>query len=625
MGYDPDRTLGNNPLFKKAHITRVQRMVERDKNHPSIIIWSMGNEAGDGVNFDTCYKWIHSRDASRPVHYERAGLGPNTDIYCPMYARPWRLEEYAQEKQKMPLIMCEYAHAMGNSNGNLVDYWDIINAHEQLQGGSVWDWVDQGLLRKDERGEYFVYGGDFGPPGTPSDSNFCINGLVGPDRTVHPGLIELKKVYQYINFENVDVSKGQIRIRNDYDFIGLEDVHVQYSFKADGKIITQGILSDLDIPPGEAKEFTLMFPKIPFRAGTEYFVDLAARRIHPKSMAPTGPAIASEQFQLDFSAPVKPVQPEGMIEMEWSTERNKLNITGIGINVEFDTILGTMTGYEFDGIQYLDQGPFPNFWRAPIDNDYGFDLDEYCDIWKRASKNRMVTSFTASQPSRSEIKIEVVYLLDGISNEYRMTYVVLGSGEVIVRGELDTGAKEMPELPRFGMNMRLRQEFSNVHWFGRGPHENYQDRNTSAFVGTYHSTVDDLYFPYVRPQENGTRTDIRWISLVDYAGNGLLFTGMPLLSVSALPYSTDDLDYMESQNRHTVDLKKKNFIDLNIDLKQMGVGGNTSWGAKPLPHYRLPAGKYAYEFRISPIKVDSDPTAISKIHYELQSLPTEIK
>jgi beta-galactosidase len=435
-------------------------------------------------------------------------------------------------------------------------------------------------------------------------------------------LLELKKVYQYVKIEPVDVSKGIVKIRNAYNFVDLRDIHVEWSLTADGMSLARGTIKNLDISPGEEKLFTLEIPEIVPEAGIEYFLDFSARRVNDKSMAAKPKEVAREQFKLPFENEVEPVSPKGMVEVVWAKSRNKLRVTGIDLNVEFDTLLGTMTGYQFEGVQYLHQGPFPNFWRAPIDNDFGNRLHQRCDVWNRASKNRIVKSFKVSQPTRSEVKIEVVYLLDGIKNEQKVTYVILGTGEVIVYNLLDTGAKELPELPRFGMNMKLRSEFEMASWYGRGPHENYQDRKSAAHVGMYQASVEELYFPYVRPQENGTRTDIRWFALINKSGNGLLFSGMPLLSISALPYSIDQLDYNVSQNRHTADLEKQKYIDVNIDLKQSGVGGNTSWGAKPLPHYRLPAGRYEYSFRISPLNQTSDPKYISKIKYDLDSVKT---
>ncbi|NTV84886.1 MAG: beta-galactosidase, partial [Bacteroidales bacterium] len=258
MGYHPDRTLGNDPRFMKAHLARVQAVLERDKNHPCVIFWSMGNEAGDGVNFDTCYNWIKQRDPSRPVHYERAELRHNTDVYCPMYPDIEYLAEYASKPQPRPLIMCEYAHGMGNSTGNFQDYWDVIESYPQLQGGSIWDWVDQGYEKKDANGRiYYAYGGDYGPPGTPSDSNFCINGMVLPDRTPHPALYEVKKVYQYIGIKPVDAENGIISIKNKYDFLSAQNSNIHWQLVGDGLEIASGTIEKPDIEPHAEKEFTL--------------------------------------------------------------------------------------------------------------------------------------------------------------------------------------------------------------------------------------------------------------------------------------------------------------------------------------------------------------------------------
>lgn len=620
MGYHPDRTLGNDPRFMKAHIERVVRMVERDKNHPSIIIWSMGNEAGDGVNFDTCFNWIHFRDPSRPVQYERAELRHNTDIYCPMYASPEYIAGYGSARQERPLILCEYSHAMGNSNGNLKEYWDIIREYDQLQGGFIWDWVDQGLLAKKEDGtEFFAYGGDFGPPDVPSDSNFCINGLVHPDRTPHPALAEVKKIYQNIHFDAIDLEKGLITVYNEFDFTTLENISILWILTEDGRVIAQGDLGQQDILPGETREFYLRLPPVEPGPGSEYFLNLSARKYDPRSMAATGPEIASEQFIMPWAKKQEKAGPKGTLEFIWSKNRQKVRITGIGINIEFDTLTGMITGYEFNGRQLLDRGPLPNFWRAPTDNDFGNKLPQRCDIWKKAGRKWQVRDFDIKRMSPHEIRVKVLYYLDGINNSYEVTYAILGTGEIQVRTFLDTGAKELPELPRFGVNLRVKEGFDQVAWYGRGPHENYQDRNASAYVGLYESTVDQLYFPYVRPQENGTRTDIRWMALTDGDGNGLMFAGMPLLSVSALPFTVNQLDYTESAHKHTADLRENDFIEVNVDLKQSGVGGNDSWGAKPLPQYRLPAGRFEFVFRMVPVGPRDNPSEIAGKKYDVLS------
>jgi beta-galactosidase len=296
-----------------------------------------------------------------------------------------------------------------------------------------------------------------------------------------------------------------------------------------------------------------------------------------------------------------------------------VRITGIGINIEFDTITGMITGYQFNGIQLIKRGIIPNFWRAPTDNDFGNKLYQRAKIWKRAGAKRLVRSFDVSRMSPHEIRVEVVYMLDGINNDYKMVYSILGSGEILVHTILDTKTKELPELPRYGVNFRINDAFTHVEWLGRGPHENYSDRKSSAFVGKYVSSVDELYFPYIRPQENGTRTSVRWMVLTDKDGSGIMITGMPEVSVSALPYATNDLDYTASGHKHTVDLEKRDFIDLNIDLKQSGVGGNDSWGAKPLPEYRLPAGRYEFSFKLKPVKPGDDLDEVLRTVYKIES------
>jgi len=614
MGYDPDRTLGNNPRFMTAHLARVQSMLERDKNHPSVIIWSMGNEAGDGVNFDTCYNWIKQRDPSRPVHYERAELGRNTDIYCPMYPDVEYLAEYASKPQERPLIMCEYAHAMGNSTGNLQEYWDVIESHPQLQGGSIWDWVDQGIQQKDDKGRiYYAYGGDFGPPGTPSDSNFCINGLVLPDRTPHPALYEVKKVYQYIGIKPVDGSFGKISVKNKYDFISTNNLDIQWKLTGDDQVIASGVIEQPDIAPKGEKIFELGIPEVDPLPGVEYFLNFSVLTREPSGLIPKGHEVAGEQILLPWHADAKPFKDKAFLEIIWSKDRKMLTVSGVGFMIKFDTLTGTMTSLEFNGKQFLTRGPEPNFWRALVDNDFGNRMQKRCAVWKEASNVRVINSFKVAKPAKGEVHVIVDFLLGNSRIPYRATYVIYGSGDIIISAEIDPSDAELPELPRFGMNLRIPAEFSQVKWYGRGPFENYWDRHTAAFVGVYESKVNDLGFPYLRPQENGTRTDIRWMSLTNEDGIGLLISGLPLISASALPFTISQLDYTENEFRHTVDLVPNDFIDLNIDYRQTGVGGNDSWGARPLPAYTLFSGKYTYSFRIRPINQNNDPMKISKV------------
>jgi len=614
MGYHPDRTLGNNPLFKKAHLGRVQRVVERDKNHPSVIIWSMGNEAGDGVNFDTCYLWIKERDLSRPVHYERAEYGMNTDIFCPMYAGIWYLERYASHRQARPLIMCEYAHAMGNSTGNLQDYWDVIEKYDQLQGGSIWDWVDQGLLKTDTNGvEYYAYGGDYGPEDVPSDGNFCINGLVHPDRSLHPGLIEVKKVYQYVQIKPVDLEDGKVKIINKHDFTNLDKYDIYYWLKGDGENVSGGVIESPDVPPHGEKEFMIPIPDVEPETGTEYFLNFSVVLREDKPFRPKGFEVAAEQMKMPmYRDPVQYEIPESLrLNLDMSGENPV--IRGNEFRIIFDKEIGTIVSWLFLETELIKSGPVPNYWRAPTDNDFGNGMDKRCAIWKEMSNERNILDFTVSQPDYQTVEVDVLYGFPDNDVIHHTKFKVYATGDVIVSNEIDPGSSVLPEMPKFGMKMQLPEILENLAWFGRGPHENYQDRNSSAFVDLYQSKTSEQYYPYVRPQENGYKTDVRWLSLTDYQGIGIIVTGMPKVSFSALNYSIEDLDQGTRKNyRHTNDLHPGDFVELMVDYKQMGVGGDDSWWARPHKEYQLPAEKYSYSFRMRPLSGRENPIKVSK-------------
>lgn len=612
MGYNPSRTLGNDPRFLPAHKARVTEMVERDKNHPCVIIWSMGNEAGDGCNFDSCFSIIKWRDPSRPVHYERAEGGPNTEIYCPMYPEPEYLEEYASKPEKKPLIMCEYAHSMGNSTGNLQEYWDIIEEYPQLQGGSIWDWVDQGFDAKNQEGKlYYAYGGDFGPPGTPSDSNFCCNGLVAPDRSPHPGLNEVKKVYQYVDFKLIDTAQTKIAIKNKYDFKTLEHLDIVIKIYADGEMIYEGKMTGPKTKPGQEEDVKLGFSgQVP---GKEYFLNFYAVTNRDEGIIPKGTILASEQIELPkLPAKTAPISQSATLEPVWSTDHRSMTVTGLDFFVTFDTASGMITSMKVDNAENIVKGFSPNFWRGPTDNDHGSEMQMRLAIWKEAGKEQKVIKFDVTRPSRGEIRVTVHYALSHVMIPYTLEYRVFGSGDIIITGTIDPGAAELPELPRFGLNFRVPEKYNQVKWYGRGPFENYDDRKTAAFVDVYELPVSQMFYPYLRPQESGNRTDIRWMALTDDDGNGILLTGKPLFSASALPFTIDQLDYAESRFRHPCDLVPNDFIDVNVDLRQMGVGGNDSWGAKPLPKYLLPSSRYTFTFAVRVIKSGDDPMKLSK-------------
>ncbi|HPR18642.1 MAG TPA: glycoside hydrolase family 2 TIM barrel-domain containing protein [Candidatus Cloacimonadota bacterium] len=586
MGYAPDTTLGNQPEWIPAHLDRVHRMTERSKNHPSVIVHSLGNEAGDGICFTECYKWLKQRDPSRPIQYERALLGSNTDIYCPMYASIQHLKNYVSKPQERPLIMCEYAHAMGNSTGNLQDYWDVIEKHPQLQGGFIWDWVDQGILTKDKNGkEFYAYGGDFGPTGTPSDENFCINGLVDPDRQPHPGLWEVKKVYQNIGFE----SKGNsiLRIHNKFDFIDLSNFCFVWELQKNEKIVQTGEIQNVYIEAGKSSDFELNLPKL--LAHDEFFLNLKAITQKAESSIPAGHIAAAEQIVLSESRQQKKVTTK---QIHIETKNEKIYLSGDKLQIEFSTQNGELLSIRQNGKKEVLSGFVPDFWRAPTDNDQGNKMVERCAVWKAASESRKLQRIDFTDRS-------VKFVYDLIIADVCIDYSISESDELLVRYLLRPLRKNLPEILRIGLRIMLSIELQNVEWFGCGPQENYWDRRTAAFVGKYRSKVDELYYPYLRPQENGYRTNVRWLSLGRSNGSGIHFSGAPLFCFSALNFSREELDRYEfSKPRHPQELQKADCIDLHVDLAQTGVGGDDSWGAQTHAEYTLPSQSYEFAFSV---------------------------
>ncbi|MCP2597894.1 DUF4981 domain-containing protein, partial [Candidatus Aminicenantes bacterium AC-335-L06] len=616
MGYKPDRTLGNNPLWKKAHLDRTIRMVERDKNHPSIIIWSLGNEAGDGVNFEATYNWIKKRDSSRPIMYERAELGPHTDIYDPMYARIEHLLKYASKPRKRPLIMCEYAHAMGNSGGNLKDYWNIIYKYPQLQGGFIWDWVDQGLLKIIDGKKCWAYGGDYGPKGFPSDRNFCINGLVFPDRKPHPSLWEVKKVYQYILIEAVDLKEGKIRIRNMYDFINLKQFEMVWKLTADSHSIAQGKIKEIDLPPHKTKVIQLKLPKINPQPGVEYFLDISFKTRIATELIPKGYEVAWEQFKLPYYKAPEKINLSKFTDLKLNFTQKRAIVNGKNFIYTFDRETGVLESLKYKGREYIFKGPVPNFWRAPTDNDFGNGMQIRCRAWREAGKNRRIDRVEIKQISPKETLVFVEATLPAGNSKFLTTHRIYSSSHILITNKLIPGYPNLPEIPRIGMTIILPPEFDHINWFGRGPHETYWDRKTGARIGLYKGSIWEQYHPYIRPQENGNKTDVRWVALTTKDGYGLLAIGMPLLYASAYHFLNEDFDEgVVKQNRHACELEKRNLTTFNIDYKQMGVGGDNSWGALPHPEYMLyPTKIYEYSFILKPFTAEEGPVEkLSKI------------
>ena len=608
-GYKPDQTLGNNPDYMDAHLYRISNMVERDKNHASVIIWSMGNEAGDGVNFLAGYKWIKAHDLSRPVHYERAEYQTDIkerhkDMVTDMYATIGHIEKYLSTNPDRPFFWCEYAHAMGNSTGNFQDLWDYVESNPQHQGGFIWDWVDQGFLKTNAKGrQFWAYGGDFEREGIYNDLNFCTNGLVWPDRSIHPGIWEVKKVYQYIKVRPVNLETYRFEVKNMFDFNSLKDYKIRWEIQGNGITVQKGELPILDIAPRESKIVRIDEITIVPKPDVEYFINFYAETLKATDMIPLGHIVATEQYKLPVSATKFAEKSNIPQKLSFKELPDKYLVTGNNFTLSFDRKAGNLNSYKFKGDELVKGGLQVNFWRAPTDNDFGNKMQTRLKVWKLAGKNRIITSDSTIKISHGEIRIIFSFNLPDVESKYRSEYIVYSNGEVVVNNLFVPGKKDLPELPRFGMCITLPVEYDNMKWFGRGPFENYSDRNTAAFVGLYQGKVADQFVPYVRVQENGNKTDVRWVTLTNNKGKGIKFTGMPVLSISALHFTIEDLDPGEKKlGIHPADLDPRNQVNVNIDYHQMGVGGDTSWGRLPYDRYRLFPKDYSYSFRICPVE-----------------------
>tara|TARA_Y100001968_G_scaffold333480_1_gene396549 strand:+ start:2869 stop:6105 length:3237 start_codon:yes stop_codon:yes gene_type:complete len=632
MGYHPDRTLGNKVEWELAHLTRVKRMVERDKNHPSIILWSMGNEGGDGTNFVSCSQWIHERDPSRPVHYERAGERDHVDIYSPMYTSLNGLKEWVKEKKNKPLIMCEYMHAMGNSLGGMEDYWRLIRKEPQLQGGCIWDWVDQGLKKVNNDGtSYFAYGGDFGPPGTPSDGNFLINGLVQPDRKPNPHLFETKKVYQNFSVKSIGLEDFLVEIVNENFFISSDQYIIIWHLKSDSKTMQFGQLDDLGIQPQTSMYVNIPVSQFKMDPITEYFLEFEFRLKNNQGLLKKGHLVAWEQLPLVNYNTLKDTTIENLssnfesvadfkniIEMQKNIE-----VIGENFKIIFSKETGSINSWTVKGKKYIVEGPKSNFWRPPTDNDFGNNMPERLAVWKEASDNQEIIDMEITKKDNF-LGINVIVNYPSIDVAGKITYGIYGDGRVLITNSLDLQNLPLPNLPKFGMNMSLPKKYDNFSWFGRGPHESYSDRKSSARIDIFHGKVSDQYHPYVRPQENGNKTDVRWATLRDDKGYGIMLTGFLSLKVSHFTprdydsgISRDDSGHVRTYKKsmHTIDMIEKKLVHLDIDHLQMGVGGEDSWGAQPLDKYQLFPKHYIYHFSMRVLEPKDDPIHIYKNNF----------
>ncbi|WP_053219974.1 glycoside hydrolase family 2 TIM barrel-domain containing protein [Virgibacillus senegalensis] len=800
----------SDPQWLDASLDRLTSMIERDKNHPSVLIWSLGNEAGRGDTFKKMAELAHEADPTRLVHYE--GDNRWTDVESHMYPSVAAVENYGKSGNEKPYILCEYAHAMGNSVGNLYKYWDVINKYPNLQGGFIWDWVDQSLreptpvkklisdqseqpvegrlfgdlvesqqgkamdgfvtvpdesklditgnqltleawvkpeetsthspfiakgdsqyalkqngnqleffvynrnlsnpwvtvsapvpenwegkwhhvagvydgqtlkiyadgdlltekeydgeitsnayavnigrnaeanrttsavidqvaihnralsaeeLSTDrqpdqstmlwmtfdevteeqfEQKEYFAYGGDWGD--NPNDGNFLDNGLIFPDRTIQPELWEVKKIYQNITVSEKDLLSGSVIIQNDFLFTNLSDFDLEWELKENDKTIDKGKQKKLNIKPGEEQQIQLEYSQPELTPGAEYWLNIRFKLAHKTEWADKGHIVASEQLQVPYDVPELPVEDiSQMPDVAMEETDNMVIVRGEEFQLDFDKTAGTIAGFTYRGNELIKSGPEPDFWRAPNDNDKGNGMPSRTETWREAGKNRTVDNVSVKQIGNKAVQFDVKTTLPTTNaSSYTMSYIVFGSGDVDVNTTLIPG-EGLPEIPAIGMEMTLPEEYEAMTWFGRGPHENYWDRNKSADIGMYQSTVDEQFIPYLEPQETGNHTGVRWTTFTNKQGIGLMAIGQPTLEVGALHYTEQDL----GTAAHPYELEKKDDIFVSIDFHQMGLGGDDSWGARPHPEFTLTADKtYNYSYRLKPISNEQSAMEESK-------------
>ncbi len=609
MGYGAG-TLARNPLFAKAHLERNQRNVISFKNHPSVIFWSLGNEAGDGPNFVDCYKWIKDYDKTRPVQYEGARFSPDhCDIYCPMYPDYNELAEYASKPENTrPFIMCEYAHAMGNSEGCFKEYWDIIRSSAPLQGGFIWDFVDQAVYGTNRQGKpIFQYGGDAGRYPA-SDQNFNCNGLIAPDRRYNPHAYEVQYYYQNIWTTPAALAGGKFNIFNENFFVDLSAYQLRWVLASDGINIAEGTYNLPSVPAQTTKKVTI--PAIAkaiaaapecgeLMLGIEYVLKSDA------ALLKAGYAVARDQFQVrEYTYPdFETLQPAGepcKIDeaLAWVT------IGAGGAAYTFNKRTGWIDYIDVDGRQYTESGYSlqSDFWRAPTDNDFGANLQRRMAAWKEPSYR--LREFKTERNDDGTVCVIAKYDLNGLNSHLDLIYKLNCDGSLVVSQKLDAAGANV-DMFRVGMTLVMGREFDRIEYYGKGPHENYSDRNSSEQVGLYRGKVADQYFPYIRPQESGNKTGIRYWRVLDADGFGLEFAGSAPLSMSSLNYLTSDLDDGQNKhNRHSGDLTPRDFTVVHIDKVQYGLACQNSWGATTLDAYKLHPGQYDYEYRIKPVHIE---------------------
>ena len=623
MGYG-EKTLAKVSRYEQVHLERNRHNTHLLKNHPCIVTWSLGNEAGYGVNFEKAYDMVKAYDPSRPVQYERAGLERGTDIYCPMYYPYSACENYVKgNNQKRPLIQCEYAHAMGNSMGGFAEYWDLVRKYPQYQGGFIWDFVDQGLRSHNKEGkEIYAYGGDFGRYPA-SDHNFNCNGVVNPDRKPNPHADEVSYYYQNIWTTLKDADKGEVEVYNENFFRDLSNVQLSWVLLSDGEEVAKGNAPALSV--GAQGRTSLTLQNFRRKGQGEQVLHLFYTLKQAEPLLPAGTCVARQEYVLSpYRYPV-PEQlftqllpaPKVVLPKEVKEAKAKegpavkkeeqlacLTLSAAGTSVTFNKETGWVDYLDIDGAPLFEEGYSlrPDFWRAPTDNDYGAGIQNHLKAWKNPQMNLKHFEEKSIGASR---RVEAVYEMSQLQAKLTLTYTLTPTGKFVVTQDLkvDSEAKSKPALPRFGMRFVMPQAYGHIAYYGRGPVENYVDRHASAFLGRYESTVAEQYWPYVRPQESGNHTDVRWWGLYNADGAGLKVSAGAPLEVAALPYLTEDLDggsRKEARQMHSGDLTPRPFTEVHVAQRQMGLGCIDSWGSWPMEKYLIPYADHSFTFILEP-------------------------
>lgn len=609
MGYD-EATLAKVPSFKKTHLERNQRNVQRNYNHPSIIFWSLGNEAGYGSNFEAAYDWVKKEDPSRAVQYERSGYEGKTDIHCPMYLNYKDCIKYCEDDSKTkPLIQCEYAHAMGNSEGGFKEYWDLVRKYPKYQGGFIWDFVDQSCRWTGKNGKMiYAYGGDFNRFDA-SDNNFCDNGLISPDRVPNPHMYEVGYFYQNIWTTAADLKAGELNVYNENFFRDLSAYALEWEVMKNGTVVRTGRVDNLNVAPQQTAKIKLDLGKT--CACAEWLLNVKYVQKQREGLVPAGHIVAKDQLVLnEYKAPAMTLQ--NVTDMNIQTALPRIDdansqcvmIEGENFNIQFAKADGFMDKYMVDGLDMIKEGAklTPNFWRAPTDNDFGAGLQQKYAVWKNP-KFKLVSLKSEMKDGLAVVSAEYEMPSVSAGTKLQLTYEINNRGAVKVNQKLvaEKGAK-VSNIFRFGMQMVMPKSFENISYYGRGPVENYIDRKWATELGVYNQTVTDQFYAYIRPQENGNKTDIRWWKLLNEAGRGLQFVAEAPFSASALHYTIESLDSgWEKKQEHSNEVEPADLTNFLIDKVQMGLGCVDSWGAIPREEYMLPYGDYEFTFIMQPI------------------------